>query len=69
VAAGRLGRLEDAEVRVGDVADVHVRLHGNRLVHDLTIKCYSNICANNRLIRLNKFVSWFTDGFCNLFFY
>jgi len=28
VSAGRGGALEDAEVRVGDVADVHVRLHG-----------------------------------------
>ena len=28
VAPGRAGALEDAEVRVGDVADVHVRLHG-----------------------------------------
>jgi hypothetical protein len=35
----------------------------------LIIKCYSNTYANDRLIRLNKFVSRFTDGFCNLFFY
>ena len=25
-------------------------------------------CANDELIRLNKFVSWFTDGFCNFIF-
>jgi hypothetical protein len=30
--------------------------------------CYSNICANDGLIRFNKFISQFTDGFCNLFF-
>jgi hypothetical protein len=34
----------------------------------LTIKCYSNTYANDELIRLNKFVSRFTDGFYNLFF-
>ena len=26
-------------------------------------------CANDGLIKLNKFISWFTDEFCNLFFY
>jgi hypothetical protein len=30
--------------------------------------CYGNTCANDRLIRLNKFIWRFTDGFCNLFF-
>jgi hypothetical protein len=33
----------------------------------LTIKSYSNTCTNDRLIKLNKFVSRFTDRF-NLFF-
>jgi hypothetical protein len=30
--------------------------------------CYSNTCANDGLIRLDKFVSQITDRFCNLFF-
>ena len=28
--------------------------------------CYISTCANDELIRLNKFVSRITDGFCNL---
>ena len=30
--------------------------------------CYSNTCINNGLIRLNKFISRFTDEFYNLLF-
>ena len=30
--------------------------------------CYSNTCANDGLIRLNKLVGWITDAFYNLFF-
>jgi hypothetical protein len=33
------------------------------------MRCYSNTCANNRLIKINKFVSRITDDLCNLFYY
>ena len=36
--------------------------------HDLTMRCYTNTYVNDGLIRFNKFISQFTNGFCNLFF-
>ena len=30
--------------------------------------CYTNTCANDGLIMLNKFVPYSADEFCNLFF-
>jgi len=34
----------------------------------LIMLCYSNIYVNDKLIKLNKFVSWITNKFCDLFF-